>query len=84
MLQSRIREEGGTDEEMWAKQFNLHLRKDFGFDFDLPAVFIDTFHNRKNEVEVQKFQENVDILWHFAQSRLGKCSMAFFSTTPPF
>jgi len=69
---SRIREEGGTDEEMWAKQFNLRLRKDFGFDFDLPAVFIDTFHNRKNEVEVQKFQENVDILWHFAQSRLER------------
>ena len=72
MFQSRIREAGGLTEDTWAKQFNQRLRKDFKFDFDLPAVFIDTFHNRKNQAEVEKFQQNVQILWEFAQSRLGK------------
>lgn len=67
---TRIREEGGLTEEVWKDQFNRRLRKDFGFDFDLPAVFIDTFHNRKNELEVLKFDENVQKLWDFAQSRL--------------
>jgi len=67
---TRIREAGGLTEDSWAEQFNQRLRKDFKFDFDLPAVFIDTFHNRKNQAEVEKFQQNVKILWEFAQSRL--------------
>ena len=61
-------------EDIWSKQFNERLRKDFKFDFDLPVVFIDTFHNRQNTREVQKFQQNVETLWQFAQSRLGKGS----------
>jgi len=67
---SRIREAGGLTETIWAKQFNQRLRKDFKFDFDLPAVFIDTFHNRKSPTEVEKFEQNVQILWEFAESRL--------------
>jgi len=67
---TRIREEGGMTEAIWAEQFNKRLRKDFKFDFDLPVVFIDTFHNRKNAAEVEEFQQNMDILWQFAQSRL--------------
>lgn len=59
-------------EDIWVKQFNQRLQKDFKFDFDLPAIFIDTFHNRKNTAEVQKFQQNVDNLWKFAETRLGK------------
>ena len=61
-------------EDIWSKQFNERLRKDFKFDFDLPVVFIDTFHNRQNTREVQKFQQNVETLWQFAQIRLGKGS----------
>lgn len=67
---TRIREDGGMTEDIWSKQFNERLRKDFKFDFDLPVVFIDTFHNRQNTREVQKFQQNVETLWQFAQSRL--------------
>jgi len=67
---TKIREDGGMTEDIWVKQFNQRLQKDFKFDFDLPAIFIDTFHNRKNTAEVQKFQQNVDNLWKFAETRL--------------
>ena len=36
----------------WARDFNTELRELFHFDFDLPAVFIDTFHRKKSEHEV--------------------------------
>eukprot|EP00092_Neocalanus_flemingeri_P013563 GFUD01014626.1.p1 GENE.GFUD01014626.1~~GFUD01014626.1.p1 ORF type:complete len:373 (+),score=85.09 GFUD01014626.1:55-1173(+) len=67
---TKIRQDGGMTEDIWAKQFNERLQKDFKFEFDLPAIFIDTFHNRKNREEVEKFQQNVDYLWKFGQSRL--------------
>jgi len=67
---TKIRQDGGMTEDIWVKQFNQRLQKDFKFDFDLPAIFIDTFHNRKNTAEVQKFQQNVDNLWKFAETRL--------------
>ena len=69
IFQTRIREEGGMTEAIWAEQFNKRLRKDFKFDFDLPVVFIDTFHNRKNVAEVEEFQQNMDILWQFIYSQ---------------
>ena len=75
LFQSRVRSENGISEEKWALQFNERLHKDFNFTLDLPAVFIDTFYNRDNPIEVDKFHENTEKLWSFAQSKLGnKCS----------
>jgi len=67
---SRVRSENGNSEEKWALQFNERLHKDFNFTLDLPAVFIDTFYNRDNPIEVDKFHENTEKLWSFAQSKL--------------
>ena len=73
-FQSRVRSENGISESKWARQFNERLHRDFNFTVDLPAVFIDTFYNRDNPVEVDKFHENTEKLWSFAQSKLGnKC-----------
>ena len=58
------------NESLWARQFNDRLRNDFEFSFDLPSVFIDTFYYRKSEIEVDKFNENTEELWSFAQSKL--------------
>jgi len=67
---TRIRNESGMNESLWARQFNDRLRNDFEFSFDLPSVFIDTFYYRKSEIEVDKFNENTEELWSFAQSKL--------------
>ena len=41
-----------TFKSRWADDFNKKLQELFRFDFDLPAVFIDTFHSKKSEHEV--------------------------------
>ena len=41
--------------DRWAGDFNKKLKEIFHFDFDLPAVFIDTFHRRTNQHEVSVF-----------------------------
>ena len=67
-----VRAEAGLTERGWTQQFNSRLQADFNFDFDLPAVFIDTFHNRARPAETEQFQRNVAVLWSFAQDRLGR------------
>ena len=46
------------------------MRDEFKFFFDLPAVFIDTFHNTKVPQEVTKFQEETTKLWRFAEKKI--------------
>ena len=70
-FQSRLRYDRGISEDLWARQFNELLHRDFNFTHDLPAVFIDTFYYRDNPVEVEKFHENTEKLRSFAQSKLG-------------
>ena len=59
------------NETVWTARLNEKLQEEFNFDFDLPAVFIDTFHNREKQDEVDKFSQNAQMLWDFAQSKLG-------------
>ena len=59
------------NESIWTKQLNAKLQEEFNFQLDLPAVFIDTFHNREKQDEVDKFSENTQLLWAFAESKLG-------------
>ena len=59
------------NETVWTDRLNAKLQKEFNFSFDLPAVFIDTFHNREKPDEVDKFSQNTQKLWSFAQSKLG-------------
>ena len=59
------------NETVWTARLNEKLQEEFNFDFDLPAVFIDSFHNREKPDEVDKFSQNAQILWSFAQSKLG-------------
>ena len=59
------------NETVWTDRLNEKLQEEFNFNFDLPAVFIDTFHNREKPDEVDKFSENTQKLWSFAQSKLG-------------
>ena len=41
-----------TFKSRWAHDFNKKLQELYHFEFDLPAVFIDTFHRRQSEHEV--------------------------------
>ena len=59
------------NETVWTDRLNEKLQEEFNFDFDLPAVFIDSFHNREKPDEVDKFSQNTQMLWSFAQSKLG-------------
>ena len=59
------------NESIWKEQLNTKLQEEFNFELDLPAVFIDTFHNREKQDEVDKFSENTQLLWAFAESKLG-------------
>ena len=43
-----------TVKSRWAHDFNKKLQELFRFEFDLPAVFIDTFHRKQSEHEVDK------------------------------
>ena len=69
--QKNIRDQQGMNESIWKEQLNTKLQEEFNFDVDLPAVFIDTFHNREKEDEVDKFSQNAQLLWSFAESKLG-------------
>merc|ERR1719219_330767 len=57
-------------EKRWAGDFNKKLKDIFHFDFDLPAVFIDTFHRRTNQHEAEMFEKNTLKLWEFAEGKL--------------
>ena len=46
----------------WAHDFNKKLQELFHFEFDLPAVFIDTFHRKQSEHEVAFAHHPVDKL----------------------
>lgn len=71
LIQRRIRSQQKMNEIVWSARLNEKLQEEFNFDFDLPAVFIDTFHNREKPDEVDKFSQNTQKLWSFAQSKLG-------------
>jgi len=58
------------NEKRWARDFNKELRELFHFDFDLPAVFIDTFHRKSSEHEAEMFLKNTLKLWEFAEGKL--------------
>ena len=71
IIQRRIRIQQKMNETVWTDRLNEKLQEEFNFDFDLPVVFIDTFHNREKLDEVDKFSQNTQMLWSFAQSKLG-------------
>ena len=71
ITQRGIRAQQGMNESIWTEQLNAKLQEEFNFQLDLPAVFIDTFHNREKQDEVDKFSENTQLLWAFAESKLG-------------
>jgi len=58
------------NEKRWAHDFNKKLQELYHFEFDLPAVFIDTFHRRQSEHEVEMFRKNTLKLWEFAERKL--------------
>ena len=44
------------------------LKKELSVKQELDAVFIDTYYNKENEYEVNKFRDNTKKLWMFAKS----------------
>ena len=70
ITQRGIRAQQGMNESIWTEQLNAKLQEEFNFQLDLPAVFIDTFHNREKQDEVDKFSENTQLLWAFAESKV--------------
>ena len=71
IVQINIRDQQGMNESIWREKLNTKLQKEFNFNINLSAVFIDTFHNREKQDEVDKFSENTRVLWTFAQNKLG-------------
>lgn len=67
-----IRVQQKMNESTWRSNLNTALQGELNFDVDLPAVFIDTFHNQEKQDEVDKFSENTQLLWTFAQRKLGQ------------
>ena len=56
-------------ENWWRTQFNRLFAKEYGVHHSLPAIFIDTYYNKNNPQEVEKFNLYTDKLWQFAKSR---------------
>ena len=63
------RKEKGTTEKWWIDMINQEvLKNELNVRQELDAVFIDTYHDKENEYEVNKFEENTKKLWIFAKS----------------
>ena len=56
-------------EKWWSEQFNDLFAAEYGLQRKIPAVFIDTYYDKYNSVEKQKFEENTQELWNFARTR---------------
>ena len=68
-VQMRLSSEPPITENWWRTQFNRLFAKEYGVHHALPAIFIDTYYNKKNPAEVEKFKMYTDKLWQFAKSR---------------
>jgi hypothetical protein len=55
-------------ETTWAIQLNDALKEDFRLTRSLPAVFIDTYYNQRDEHQTKKFQEHTQKLWNLTQT----------------
>ena len=56
-------------EEWWTGQFNSLFAREYGLDFHLPSVFIDTYYDKDNPYELTKFKEQTEKIWNFAKGR---------------
>ena len=61
------REEADMNEIRWTAEFNSLFKKKFGVQHHVPSVFIDTFYNKSNPFEKEKFKEGVDGLMNFTR-----------------
>jgi len=61
------REEADMNEIRWTGEFNSFFKKEFGVQHHVPSIFIDTFYNKSNPFENDKFMEGVDGLMNFAR-----------------
>jgi hypothetical protein len=61
------REEADMNEIRWTGEFNSFFQKEFGVQHHVPSIFIDTFYNKSNPFENDKFKEGVDGLMNFAR-----------------
>lgn len=43
-------------EETWTRNLNVVIQKKFGIEYDLPSVFIDTYHDVNDPYETEKFK----------------------------
>ena len=78
----RLQSNPQLTEKQWAAQHNALLRKEFGVEQEIPAVFIDTFYTNSSQTEfegvpgkfrkfheLQKFKQHTEKLWQFASER---------------
>ena len=68
-IKMRAASEPPISENWWKTQFNRLFAKEYGVHHTLPALFIDTYYNKDNPQEVEKFELYTDKLWQFARSR---------------
>ena len=54
-------------EDWWTNQFNGLFAKEYGLRFKIPSVFIDTYYDKDNPVEAQKFNSQTSDLLKFAK-----------------
>ncbi len=56
-------------EKYWKDQFNELFKKQFQIDVEVPAVFIDTYYDKKDPDQLQAFKKYTGGLLDFAKSR---------------
>jgi len=61
------RQQTNMTESWWAGEFNLLFNKEFGQRHRVPSVFIDTFYNKSNLLEKEKFDKGIHGLMDFAR-----------------
>ena len=67
--QLRLQSKPKITEVWWENQFNNLFAREYGLAKKIPAVFIDTYYDKNNPVEKEKFDENTNKLWTFAKTR---------------
>lgn len=68
-VEMRNRSNPRLTEDWWTSQFNSIFAKEYGLRLRLDSVFIDTYYDKNNPPEKEKFDHNTEKLWKFASTR---------------
>ena len=65
----RLQSQPPITRDFWSKQYNKNLIEKFNIQKPLQSVFIDSYVNKNNPIEVENFERETETLWNFARLR---------------